>query len=320
MNELKYTLDSTLKNMTFTKSMKNRVIEECFQLKDAEQKNKQSLKRVLVPITLFVVFCISIMVAVKGLKTNDSIGEKLSLKQNVEYFQYDVTGDGKADKVEIQQKEHKDNNESITLKVLINDQLAFQEKELYEPNWYVDLIKLANGKVFFSIGARENDYVLTLKLYAYKDGKLECVHDFYQNYKDYASGYIVNINNVSGNIIETEINAQFLVTGSVQYNMYLEYKDGSFKNASSEFPIKYKEMSKKNKWTVNRTIKTYKEAGSKDVAYTLKKGNVVKIYKVIYKNDEVYFQVVNSKGKTGYMEGVKEYQNISFFKEVMFAG
>lgn len=320
MNELKYTLDSTLKNMIFTKSMKNRVIEECFQLKDAEQKNKQSLKRVLVPITLFVVFCISITVAVKGLKTNDSIGEKVSLGQNVEYFQYDVTGDGKADKVEIQQKKHKDNNRSITLKVLINDQVAFQKKELYEPYWHVELIKLVNGKVFFSIAARDNDYIITFKLYAYNDGKLYCVHDFYENYNNYAYNYTVNINNVFSNIIETEVNAQFYVTGSVQYDMYLEYKDGSFKNASSEFPIKYKEMSKKNKWTVNRTIKTYKEAGSKEIAYILKKGNVVKIDKVIYQNDEVYFQVVNSKGKIGYMEGVKEYQDISFFKEVMFAG
>lgn len=322
MNELKDTLDSTLKNMTFSKSMKNRVIEECSHLKDTKQKNKLSFEKILVPVTLFVIFCISITVAVKGLKSNsnDSTGEKVSLEKNVEYSQYDVTGDGRTDKVEIQQKKHKDNNESITLKVLINDQLAFQEKELYEPYWYVDLIKLANGKVFFSIGARENDYILTLKLYAYKDDKLECVHDFYENYNNYASSYIVNIHNVFGNTIETEVSAQFHVTGGVQYDMDLEYKDGSFKNTSSEFPIKYKEMSKKNKWTVNRTIKIYKEAGSKDTAYTLKKGNVVKIDKVIYKNDEVYFQVVNSKGKTGYMEGVKEYQDISFFKEVMFAG
>lgn len=320
MNELKDTLDSTLKNMTFTKSMKNRVLEECFQLKDAEQKNKQTLKKVLVPITLFVVFCISITVAVKGLKSNDSTGEKVSLERNVEYSQYDVTGDGRPDKVEIQQKKHEDNNRSITLKVLINGQIAFQEKELYEPYWDVDLIKLVNGKVFFAIAAYDNDWVITLKLFAYKDDKLECVYDFYENYYNYAYSYIVKINNVFGNTIETEVSAQFYVTGDVQYDMDLEYKDGSFKSTSNEFPIEYKAMSKKNRWTVNRTIKTYKQAGSKEAAYTLKKGNVVKLDKVIYKNNEVYFQVVNSKGKIGYIAAVKEYQDISFFKEVIFAG
>lgn len=50
----------------------------------------------------------------------------MELKSNTEYSQYDVTGDGKADKVVIKNEE---NGQNLTLKVFINDQIALERKE-----------------------------------------------------------------------------------------------------------------------------------------------------------------------------------------------
>ena len=114
--------------------------------------------------------------------------------------------------------------------------------------------------------------------------------------------------------------AQFYVTGRVQFDMNVSYKDGKFKGTSSSFAPKYKTMGRKNKWTVNRKIKVYKKAGSKKLAYRLKKGNVVKLNKIVYKGNKVYFQVKKSNGKTGYIAATKKMSSTFFFKEAQFAG
>lgn len=191
----------------------------------------------------------------------------------------------------------------------------------------MNLIRLKNGKIFFEIRDGFNDWVDTHKLYAYNKGKLKCVYDFHKYYEKYAYRYLVHIKKSSGNTIKTKVEAQFYTSGSIKFNMNVSYKDGEFKSTSNQYDPRYKEMYHKNKWTVNKKIKVYKKAGSKQLAYTLKKRDVVKINKVIYKNNKVYFQVKNKegKGKTGYIPATKNaratYDNkYKCFKEIEFFG
>lgn len=191
----------------------------------------------------------------------------------------------------------------------------------------MNLIRLKNGKIFFEIRDGFNDWVDTHKLYAYNKGKLKCVYDFHKYYEKYAYRYLVHIKKISGNTIKTNVQAQFYTTGIVKFNINVSYKDGKFMRTSNKYVPNYKEMNKKNKWTVNRKIKVYKKAGSKKLAYTLKKGNIVKINKIIYKNNKVYFQVKNKqgKGKTGYIPATKNakasYDNkYKYFKGIEFVG
>lgn len=258
----------------------------------------------------------------------------VELKSDTEYSQYDVTGDGKVDKVVIKRVKNKENDPKltynyITLKVFINDQIALERKEPYDPYWDVNLIRLKNGKIFFEIrNCYDNDCVNTHRLYAYNNGKLKSVYDFKKYYEKYAYSYRADIEKISGNTIKTNVRAQFYTTGSIKFNMNVSYKDGKFIRTSNKYTLNYKEMYNiKNKWTVNKKIKVYKKAGSKKLAYTLKKGNIVKINKVIYKNNKVYFQVKNKegKGKTGYIPATKNakasYDNkYKCFKEASFAG
>lgn len=102
--------------------------------------------------------------------------------------------------------------------------------------------------------------------------------------------------------------------------MNVAYKKGKFKRTANTFRPKYE--SRKNKWTAGRKIKVYKKAGSKKTAFTLKKGNTVKLEKIIYKNNKVYFRVKRSKGKvkTGYIPGAKKWADPQYFEEAQFAG
>ena len=277
----------------------------------------------------FYVFCImlaasSIILASiylgKGQVSNAASTANVSVQPDVVLSKYDVTGDGKADAIKVKIVDNKDEKYSATMQLFVNDKIAFQQKREASPDWNVKLIKLANGKVFFDIYSTiGSDDACIHQLYICKDDKLKSVYDFQKYNNNYADYFFVDIVKVSGNTLKTNVRAQFYTTGSIQYDMNLNYKNGKFVRTSNKFTPKYKKMSRKNKWTAEKKIKVYKKAGSKKVAYTLKKGNVIKLNKIIYKSNKIYFQVKNSKGKTGYIPAAKKYTS-SYFKEAQYAG
>lgn len=325
MNDVKEALDNKLKDITFSQQMKKKVLEECLQPDRPARKNKPSFGRTLVPITLFLVLCISIAVAVKGLRSDESVekltGEKVSLEPDIEYSQYDVTGNKSADTVKVEIVNNEDENDSRTIQIFVNDKVAFKQEREWGPYWSVELITLANGESLFDINSNiSSDDDSIHQLYICENNKLKSVYNFQKYYEEYTSYYSVDIVKIYGNIIETEVRAQFYTTGSMQYDMNLNYENGKFERADNTFTPKYKAMSKENKWTANTKIEVYEEAGDKRVAYTLKKGSIVKLDKIVYNNKEVYFQVENNKGKKGYIAAAKTYPDTIYFKEAQYAG
>lgn len=270
----------------------------------------------------FYIACM-MLVCICSSKVEAANAANVSVKPDEVYSSYDVTGDGKADIVKVKVVELADEKNSGNLQVLVNDIVVFEQQREADPYWEVKLLQLENGKVFFDIESTIlSDDDAIHQLYVYENDKLKSVYDFQKYYDKYASYYFVDVVKVSGNTIKTEVKAQFHTTGIVKFDMNLKYKDGKFKRTSSTFAPKYKSMSMKNKWTAKTKIKVYKKAGSKKVAYTLKKGNVIKINKIIYKNNKVYFQVKNNngKGKTGYIPAAKKAAKSKYFKESQFAG
>ncbi|MCI8410691.1 MAG: hypothetical protein HFJ09_15765 [Lachnospiraceae bacterium] len=263
----------------------------------------------------FYVICIMLVGICfgKGKVAKAADTANVTVKSDVEYSQYDVNGDGKADTIKMKTVNIADNKESGMIQIFVNDKITFEQKRAWSPVWNVKLIKLANGKIFFDIESLiMYDSNCIHRLYICENNKLKCVYDFQKYYDKYATRYSVNIAKVSGNMIKTEVRPEFYVTGVIQYDMNISFKDGKFKRTSTTFVLKYKAMSMKNKWTAVKKIKVCKKAGSTKAAYTLKKGKVVKLNKVIYKNNKVYFQVKNNKGKTGYIPASK---TLGYFKE-----
>ena len=232
---------------------------------------------------------------------------------------YDVTGDKIQDTVKVTVKNNQDDSYSGTLQVYVNGNLVFKQTREPDPIFHVNLIQLKNGKIFFDIESTIfSDDACIHNLYVYSKGKLKNVYDFQEYFANYASYYTVNIVNVSGNTLKTEVRAQFHTTGIIRYNMKVAYKNGTLKRTSNTYSINYD--SRTNKWTVGRTIKAYKSAGSKKLAFTLKKGNSVQLNKVVYKNNKVYFQVKRSNGKTGYIPAIRKYPYPQYFVEAQYAG
>lgn len=236
-------------------------------------------------------------------------------------YQFDVDADGKNDKIKVTLTDNKDNKDSATMRVLVDNKRVFSQKRSNSPYWKVKLLRLANGEVFFDISSTvmSDDHCIH-RLYSCKGDKLKRVYDFQKFYNQYADYYFVEVERVSGNCLKTSVRAQFYTTGSIRFPMNLEYEDREFKRTSDSLSINYKEMSRINKWTAQKTVEVYQGAGSEKCVYTLKKGNVIQINKVVYKNNKLYFQVKNSQGKTGYIPASKSVKSMNTFKEAQFAG
>ncbi len=247
----------------------------------------------------------------------------LELYPNMEatYTKYDVTGDTLNDTVKVTVTNHNDKMYSGTIKVYVNGDLVFKQTREPDPGWTVKLIKLKNGNVFFDIESMIVSGDCSIHhLYVYKNKQLKSVYDFQKYYNKYADYYNVDTTEVSGNTIKTTVRAQFYTTGIVYFNMNVAYKNGTFKRTANTFRPNFEDPT--TKWTVARTIKVYKSAGSKKLAYTLKKGNKVQLSKIIYKNNKVYFQVKRSNGKVknGYIPAAKRWADPQYFVESQFAG
>lgn len=234
--------------------------------------------------------------------------------------QYDVTGDGIKDKVQAVMSYNK-STQKYSYKITVNDVSVFEQTsgESEDAWWSLSLLPMQDGKVFFNISRSSfNDYIVKHGLYEYVDGTLNWFYDM-QRHGRYCDRYDVTIDKVTGNTIYTNVSAQYYTTGWISYKVNLSYQNGTIKATSNSSSIKYSKY-RKNKWTANKKISVYKKIGNKKAAYTLKKGDKIKINKIVSQGNKVYFQIKNKKGKTGYIPGAKKYPSKVFFKEAQYAG
>lgn len=251
-----------------------------------------------------------------------SLGNMWSGNKSKTYKKYDVTGDGKADKIKISFKRVGERGYDGRLRIYVNGKLAYDNTASDCIYWNVGLVRLKNGKAFFDIrNLVSSDDVDLHRLYKYDDGKFKVAYDFLKYYEGYAHNVATAVYKVKGNTIYASIYGQFWKTGGIGHNIKIQYKNGKLKRVSTYCPISYG-SEEKNRWTATKKIKVYKKPGSKEVIYTLKKGDVIKINKVVYKNKKIYFQVKNKngKGKTGYIPELIYPFEGSYFKEAHFSG
>lgn len=234
--------------------------------------------------------------------------------------EYDVTGDGTADTVQAVISFNKQ-TQKYSYKITINDVSVFEETggESEDAWWNLRLFSMQDGKVFFDISRSSyNDYIIKHGLYEYVNGTLNW---FYNMQRDgsYCDRYDVTINKIDGNTIYTNVSAQYYSTGWISYKVNLSYENGTIKTMSNSSSITYSKY-RKNKWTANKTIKVYKKIGQKKASYILKKGDKLKINKIVSQGNKVYFQIKNKKGKTGYIPAAKKFPSKAYFKEAQYAG
>lgn len=255
-------------------------------------------------------------------KTSQPVG-KVTLQEGKTYTEYDVTNDGKADKVEI-----KNSNASSTdgFRVFVNGTCAMNLKKDYYYNAQCELVTLENDKKFLYVYMpSDNDYGAS-DLYTYKNNKFSKVVNLDKSVA-YVGSLIngASIKKVSGNKITFEMNVMSYGLANMTFSVTYESRAGGMHLTSTTHKISsyYNVKSQKRGityLTTAKSLKLYSDKTAKKASTTLKKGTSLKVTKCYVSGKTVTYYVKTKSGKTGWFVSPKVNVTEPLFTEIAFAG
>lgn len=249
---------------------------------------------------------------------------RIILKANKLYTQYDVTSDGKPDRLLIKQTRSDAYNKS-SFSVYINGKLCFKRHEYRMMFLSIELYTLKNRRNYLSLNHRiENAYSTYDKILTYKNGKLVTAVNLLSHIKNAnVHGYYKEFKKISGDNIQFYVELQPMGVGAIEYVITYRPSGYCLKPASSIYPLVYRSNAYfrlRNKWTIVNHLMIRPQPG-KGSGFILS-GQKVALNKICYKNSLAYVQVsakINGKVKKGWITCPDAYVN-PFFKESRFAG
>lgn len=253
------------------------------------------------------------------------------LSLNRTYTAYDVTGDGKRDRIRIAATRETPYY-FRQVRVIINGRNCLVKKfSSYSPTSVIRfrVCTLSNGKPFLFLECMGDSSVEnTACLYQYSKGRLKTVLDmrrmlsstyFYKPYFD--------VKKVTGNMITFTVCGTPYNTGFINWDMSYRYQRGRLVRTSTTSQMKIKT------YTVIRRFQTYKKAGSRQKAFAVQIGQKVRLTHICIKDKIPYFRVMDSRGRVGWMKGATKAMYIKvphysypnnffgyYFKEGIVAG
>lgn len=278
-------------------------------------------------VMAFAVVLFAACVYVKPAEAAKAV-KPITLKNEKTISKYDVTGDGKKDKVKITCSKSSENWADFgdEWKIMVNGKCV-RRISSYCCRPDVQLYRVSTKRVYLAIEEQTpyNDDINGYALFQMKKGKLQKICDFYhpiaKSITD--SHYYVNISKMTSKSMTVECSDQLYATGRIVWHMNYVYKNGKWKKTGNVYRVFYdpdKEwIDHSSGWTANRKLNVYTTTSLKKKAFTVKKGEVVKIKKLCIKNGNTYIQLTNKRGKKGWIKNPKKYSD-GYFKEVHFAG
>jgi len=250
-----------------------------------------------------------------------------TLATGKQYTQYDVTGDGKADKVKLTATglSWDYNAPPSTLKIKVNGKTAYTLKTtigVYE--FDVKLLTLSNGKayLFLDAAADADMYHVTYILqYKKSSGKFKIVYDIQNLFQKYNPYVIAESQSVSGKKIVIRLNFMNYTLGGVYCDLTFKYESGSLtqKASMSISKIVSNRTNSGRTLTANKSMTAYKTATLKSKSFTITAGTKVTVSAFSYKNGKLAIKV-QANGKTGWIAAATSYSSTQPFKEVYYAG
>lgn len=239
---------------------------------------------------------------------------------------YDVTNDGKKDKVKVKLSSKK-GSYTITAAVYVNGKKVFSKGGIYEGgSCSVQQITLKNGKkfVYIQIGSHSDDSNFT-GIFKYSKGKLKACGTSNLKGAHYSDITV----KVSGNSVKATYHCQPYRVGITEFAFTYKYKKGTLKRSSTTSSVGiYKRYAgyTKGYFTTSHKIKARAAASDKAKAKTLKKNTQVMVTKVALKGNTLWFKMVSKSGATYWVKNISKpcvevkYPLNACIKEAQFAG
>ena len=237
--------------------------------------------------------------------TKGKLEEVKTLKPNTVY-KYDLNGDGKLEslqyKVSVKEEQH-----TATLKLYIDKKLRLTKEEdgLSFRIYILDVNQSDKYMDLFIHTVLESDCADDAFFVQYDGSKL--VHSTAFQPQDLTK----DLNIYRYSLSSTDGKGKFTLTidtpvYSPSIGCYYSFVSFQLKNEKISLTtaktFTLSETSKTYRYEAAKTISTYKTAGSKTVAYKLKKGDTVTFDKMyLSKTGTVYFRMINGKKQSGWI-------------------
>lgn len=253
--------------------------------------------------------------------------QKVSLRAGTSYTSYDITGDKKADTIQITQtgvayyKGKPSYAKGLT--VTVNGQNVYSFSNDYYYNVNATLYTLKNNKPFLYLYAQaDNGDGPVCGLFQYKNGTLKQVINFQTFYK-YGSHRFGEVKSISGNKMTVKFFAMSYAMSSVDVELQYKYKGGTLKLVSRTGKATSYAQKLNGSVTARKKIAAYKSATSSKKAFTISKGAKVKVTNCYIKGTNIRFKVKRlSDGKAGWIKSPKKFLagGKGLFEEAWYAG
>lgn len=249
------------------------------------------------------------------------------LNVNRTYEQYDLTGDGKADRLKVS-SDRLDRYTYRDYRIHLNGKKALSVatgRLVFDLK--IERLQLDNKKIYLAIiPVSDNGDVPGAAIYQCKGGRFSKAADLNDMSK---IGYhnSVRIIKAAGNKITVEHSVMSYALGSISFRLDYQYKNGKLVQVTTKPKLTdfYLKHIKKAYWTSNYTLPVLRSLGGKRVA-TLKKGQKAKIDRICLnaKHNKIYLHVKIKGGRSGWVKGWTKDTSLStstgMFAEVQYTG
>lgn len=235
---------------------------------------------------------------------------------------YDVTGDGKADKIEIKKlNKSKDGAlySYLGYKILVNGKTIFNSTSGYN-RLDISLIKTKKYSYFKIDEWNCGDIGAIEKIYEYSGKRLKesiSLRNIEKKYEGWIFHY--KISSVKAHSIKIKIEGQTGMLGETKSSFELKVgKGGKLSLAKKVVGVSCKIWLDDHLVTpkyliTTKKIQVYKNEGTTKKAFSIKKGSKVKITKVSIRKKKPTYYCITKSGKKGWIKtGFKLFENLAY--------
>lgn len=269
---------------------------------------------------------------------NDVI-EPISLAHDTIYMEYDVTGDGEKDEIQIicaeLTEEYADAKYGTKWDVLLNGQTALTIESEMMATLEVGLYHVSDERnyLFITQNLDSNDDIIGAALYRFVEDNIVEEFDFYdmllQNINEFHSQ--IDISFMTAEYLTMSCSNQFNATARMNWEMNYEYEKAqeSWVECDEIYLLMYDESLeyKATGMTANQDFLIYEDWTCAAEACTIKKGEVVQLTEIRFYNGKTYFHIENGDGVQGWFADPDSVEKeidgewiYGYFEEAMFAG
>ncbi len=233
----------------------------------------------------------------------------IKLKKNTTYKNYDVTGNGKANKFRYTVKKG-------TLKVKVDGKLTYTCSDTAK--YTVNLCTLSNGKVYLNIAEEYNteDQQRQNRLFKWNSSQkkwkeaavlMQLPSKRYQTVRS-------DISDVTGKAITVTYTSMNYVTGKFYWDRVYELQSGKIvTKRSNKMKANYQITTHKNSWKTSRRFNAYTKVNCKKKAFRVKEGEKLEINRVYNNGKRMCLEVVRESGAKGWVNCPAKFHGYKYY-------